>query len=55
MNITHVSTTLRELKEKQLVICLTPNLNKGKIYGLTTLGKELQESLENLNSDKKEN
>lgn len=39
--ITHISTILKELGDKGLVKCLTPNLKKGKIYTITTLGKEI--------------
>ncbi len=39
--ITHVSSTLRELKEKGLAICLTPSLKKGRIYSLSKIGKEI--------------
>ena len=43
--ITHVSSTLRELREKKLAVCLTPNLRKGKIYCLTNLGKDVVREL----------
>lgn len=39
--ITHISSTLKELSEKNLVICLTPNLRKGRIFSLTKIGKEI--------------
>lgn len=37
----NVSDILRELKEKELVICLNPKENKGRLYQLTQLGKEI--------------
>ena len=43
--ITHVSSTLRELKDKGVAICLTPNLKKGKIYSLTNLGESIVKEL----------
>lgn len=39
--MSHISHTLRELSEKNLVVCLTPNLYKGKIYALTELGNKI--------------
>ena len=31
-NISHISRTLKELRSKRLVKCLTPNLRKGRLY-----------------------
>jgi predicted transcriptional regulator len=39
--ITHISTTLKELVNKGLVECLTPELKKGRIFALTQAGKEI--------------
>ena len=39
--LSHVSTTLSELTEKNLVICLTPKLKKGRLYDLTKEGRKL--------------
>ncbi|HME50682.1 MAG TPA: transcriptional regulator [Candidatus Lokiarchaeia archaeon] len=39
--ITHVSSTLKELCDKGLAECLTPELKKGKIFAITTLGDEI--------------
>ena len=36
---THVSTVLKELVTEGIVECLTPNLRRGRIYGLTKDGK----------------
>ncbi|MDI6798540.1 MAG: helix-turn-helix domain-containing protein [Candidatus Aenigmarchaeota archaeon] len=41
MHLSHVSRTLKELEEKGLVICLTPDMVKGKIYRLTKTGKAI--------------
>jgi predicted transcriptional regulator len=39
MYLTHVSRTLRELSEKDLVVCLTPKERVEKYYKITKLGK----------------
>ncbi|MFA5930899.1 MAG: ArsR family transcriptional regulator [archaeon] len=31
-NISHISRTLKELQERELIKCLTPNLRKGRLY-----------------------
>lgn len=43
--LSHVSKTLKELTRKELTRCLTPNLKKGKIYGLTESGREILKKL----------
>jgi predicted transcriptional regulator len=42
---THVSTSLTELSKKNLVVCLTPKLKKGRLYGLTKKGHEILDQL----------
>lgn len=42
---THVSTTLSELTEKHLIICLTPKLKKGRLYELTKEGHRILEKV----------
>ncbi len=37
----HVSRALRELEQKGLVKCLTPQERMGRIYTLTDLGREV--------------
>ncbi|KKN07056.1 hypothetical protein LCGC14_1071030 [marine sediment metagenome] len=37
--MSHISHTLKNLSEKKLVICLTPELYRGKIFSLTELGQ----------------
>ena len=37
----HVSQTLSELTKKKLVVCLTPKLKKGRLYELTSDGKNV--------------
>jgi len=41
----HISTTLSELVEKKLVVCLTPKLKKGRLYELTANGKKILKNL----------
>ncbi|MDI6917743.1 MAG: hypothetical protein QMC80_08120 [Thermoplasmatales archaeon] len=41
VNLTHVSRALRELAKKGIVECITPKMVKGRIYKLTTKGKEV--------------
>lgn len=43
--ISHISKTLKELKEKKIVECLSPSLRKGKIYALTNIGEEIAKGL----------
>lgn len=39
LRIAHVSLVLKQLREKDLVICRTPEVKKGKIYTLTKKGE----------------
>ena len=39
----YVSALLAELKEKDLVECINPEVHKGKVYRLTEKGKEISE------------
>jgi len=48
IQINHVSNILRELSEKGLVKCQTPNLRKGRIYEITTKGKDFVFKIKNL-------
>jgi predicted transcriptional regulator len=41
----HVSNTLNELVEKELVVCITPKLRKGRLYELTKTGYNLLETI----------
>lgn len=45
IKISHVSRGLKELVDKELVICQTPDLKRGKIYSLTAKSKSLLKSL----------
>lgn len=39
----HISKTLKELKNKELVECINPEAKKGRLYRLTPLGGEIYE------------
>ncbi len=39
--ISHVSTILRELVDKELVVCLNPKRRKGKLFALSEEGKKI--------------
>lgn len=41
----HISATLRQLKEHEIVECINPEVRKGRLYRLTTKGKELLKNL----------
>ena len=41
IQINHVSNILKELLDKELVSCKTPELKKGRIYSITPKGKEI--------------
>lgn len=45
IKISHVSRALAELVDLKVVICLTPKLNKNKIYGITKLGRKIKAAL----------
>jgi ArsR family transcriptional regulator, cadmium/lead-responsive transcriptional repressor len=40
-HLSHISRALKELSEKQLVECMTPERSKNRIYQITQKGKEL--------------
>ncbi len=41
LHTSHVSLTLSQLTEKNLVVCLTPKLKKGRLYDLTKSGRNV--------------
>jgi len=45
LSLTHVSKVLKAFKEKKLVICLTPAAKRGKVYQLTTVGKQIRDAM----------
>ena len=44
-SITHVSRCLKDLRDKNLVECLTPEKRKGKIYKITNKGVDAISSI----------
>jgi len=46
--ISHVSKTLSDLEEKDLVKCLTPSRRKGKFYSITPLGEKILSEINEL-------
>lgn len=40
IKFSHISVVLKELKDLKLIKCLTPELRKGRMYGITKLGKD---------------
>lgn len=51
--ISHVSAVLKDLSQKDVVVCLSPNLRRGRIYALTDEGREIAKKiLEKTNSSK---
>ena len=44
--LSHVSSTLSELERQGLVICLTPKLRRGRLFGLTKSGKRIAKELQ---------
>ena len=42
----HISNTLRQLKEHDLVECINPEVRKGRLYRLTDNGENIVKNLE---------
>ncbi len=53
--ISHVSKALSELKEKELVECLTPGKRKMKLYQATEEGLELKDEIKEVLEDNEGN
>jgi len=47
IKFSHISRSLKELSDKNLVECMNKDSKKGKIYALTELGKEVSELMKN--------
>ncbi|MEA4957996.1 hypothetical protein SDC9_21210 [bioreactor metagenome] len=41
IRINHISRTLKELRDKNLVIVLNPDKKQGRLYQITSLGKQV--------------
>lgn len=50
--LSHVSNLLSYLTDEDLVVCLTPELKRGRIYSLTQTGKDIALALENQHLEK---
>ena len=46
LRLSHISRALKELKIKNLIVCLNNKSKKGKIYSLTDSGKRILELIE---------
>jgi predicted transcriptional regulator len=51
LHLSHVSPILKELVNKRILECLTPNLRKGKIFTLTDEGLQIAKSLKKLTEE----
>jgi predicted transcriptional regulator len=49
--LSHVSHTLKELSSLNIVICLTPELRRGRVYKLTKDGREIAAYIKGANSN----
>lgn len=54
-HLSHISRAIRELVEKGLVECMTPNLPKNRIYKITDKGMEVLKKLKEMNQKPKSN
>lgn len=41
----HISNTLRQLKEHELIECINPEVRKGRLYRLTDKGEEVTKNI----------
>lgn len=46
--ISHVSSTLSELSERDLIVCLTPERRKTKLFATTKTGKSILLKIEDI-------
>ena len=42
----HISNTLRQLKEHELIECINPEVKKGRLYRLTEKGKNVTKNID---------
>ena len=42
----HISATLRQLKEHELIECINPDVKKGRLYRLTDKGDDLVKNID---------
>ena len=48
INKTHISKVLKELENKNMLKCLTPNSNKGKLYVISNYGKDVLKEVDKI-------
>lgn len=46
IKMSHISTVLKELKDKDLIKCLNPQKRQGRLYTTTELGKNILKYVE---------
>ena len=49
---THISTVLKDLVTEKIITCMTPDLRRGKIFGLTHEGNEIAAELGKIDTRK---
>lgn len=42
----HISKVLRDLKDNNIMVCINPEVRKGRLYRLTPLGEEVKKYLD---------
>jgi predicted transcriptional regulator len=52
--ISHVSRGLKELESRKLVVCLTPERKKGRVYQVTALGESILRQLGRMQAEEKQ-
>lgn len=45
INQNHISSTLKQLREHELVECINPDVRKGRLYRLTDEGRRVADKL----------
>lgn len=48
VHLSHISRALRELSEKEIAECVTPDTTKNRFYRITNLGKKLLQELDKI-------
>ena len=46
IKVNHISKTLKELKDKELVECINPEVRKGRLYRLTEKGEAISKNID---------
>lgn len=41
----HISNTLKQLKEHNLIVCINPEVRKGRVYRLTETGEKIVDKI----------